>query len=266
MTVERATPGGPEWAELSAPHLARYLFAAGFAAGRRALDAGTGSGYGAAMLRASGAESVVGIDIDDEAIRQAQGRFGGNGVEFRVDDCEQLQHAPGPFDLICNFENIEHLRSPESFLALAAQRLTPHGVLLVSTPDRAVTPPYRQGKPRNPFHIQEWHRDEFHALLSQHFNQIEIWAQVRTTALESRAEAVAALRQALLWSNPLAMAAWRGLPLGKRRRTERPWKRLAGLAAPAPSDYPIVPAALACVYGVTWFHVAICRDPKACPP
>jgi protein-L-isoaspartate O-methyltransferase len=49
--VERLVPGEPEWAEFSAPHLARYLFAAEYARGRRVLDAGTGSGYGARNLR-----------------------------------------------------------------------------------------------------------------------------------------------------------------------------------------------------------------------
>lgn len=48
MNVERAEPGTPQWAELAAPHLARYLFAAERVAGRRVLDLGSGAGYGAA--------------------------------------------------------------------------------------------------------------------------------------------------------------------------------------------------------------------------
>ncbi len=262
MTVERATPDGPEWAELSAPHLARYAFAVDYAQESYVLDAGTGSGYGAALLRTGGARQVLGVDIDSATVSQAQAQFSGDGIEFRVDDCETLLYAPGPYDLICCFENIEHLRHPANFLSLAARRLTPNGVLLVSTPDREITPPSRDGRPRNPFHVQEWRRDEFHALLAPYFDQIDMRAQVRSTALESRAQAVAALRQALLWSSPFLITAWRGLPWGKRHH-DHPWKRLAGLAAPSPADFPIVPVNQASLYGTTWFHIAICRRPKA---
>ena len=51
MNVERAVPGEAIWGELSAPHLARYLAAAEYAKGRRVLDAGSGAGYGASMLK-----------------------------------------------------------------------------------------------------------------------------------------------------------------------------------------------------------------------
>src|SRR3989304_4043351 len=141
MSVERAVPGSPEWGELAAPHLARYLFAGEYAPGRRVLDAGPGSGYGARMLRTAGASSVVGIDVAPEAVRSAREHFAGDGIEFLVDDCWQPRHVSGPFDLICSFENIEHLDRPEDFLAAAAGLLAPDGVLLVSTPDRAASPP-----------------------------------------------------------------------------------------------------------------------------
>lgn len=62
MTVERATPGAEDWAELAAPHLARYLMVADLTAGRRVLDAGSGAGYGAAILCAGGAGIVLSVD------------------------------------------------------------------------------------------------------------------------------------------------------------------------------------------------------------
>jgi len=259
--VERATPGEAEWAELSAPHLARYLFAVDYARGRTVLDAGTGSGYGAALLRACGATAVDAIDSDAPTIEWARQHFGDAGVEFCVDDCERLDHVTGPFDLICCFENLEHLRHPERFLAAAAQRLAPHGVLLVSSPDRAVTPPFVDGRPKNPFHMHEWYRDEFRTLLAAHFSEIELRLQVQTIALESRIAAVAALRQRLQWGNPLLTFLWRQVPFLFSRRGH-PWKQLAGLAAPTMADYPILPAATAAVFGTPWFHVAICRQPQ----
>lgn len=257
---ERLVPGEGEWTEYAAHHLARYQFAIEYAQGRRVLDAGSGSGYGARLLKAAGAASVLGIDVDPEAVGLASQRFGGEGVEFLLDDCEQPAKVTGPFDLICNFENIEHLEHPERFLAAATRLLSPEGVLLVSTPDRAATPPFVHGRPRNPFHVNEWYRDEFQALLAPYFGQIDLRVQVQSTALESRLEAVAALREGLMWSNPLLVFLWRRLPWIPKR--QRAWKKLAGLAAPTVADYPILCPATATLFGRSWFHLAICRQPK----
>jgi len=257
---ERLVPGEGEWTEYAAHHLARYQFAAQYAQGRRVLDAGSGSGYGTRLLKSAGAASVQGIDVDPEAVRLASQRFGGEGVEFLLDDCEQLAKVTGPFDLICNFENIEHLEHPERFLAAASRLLTPEGVLLVSTPDRASTPPFVNGRPRNAFHVHEWYQDEFHALLAPHFANVALWVQIQSAALESRAEAVEALREGLMWSNPLLVFLWRKLPWIPKR--QRPWKKLAGLAAPTAGDYPILPPATASLFGRSWFHLAICRQPR----
>lgn len=261
MTVERGQPGASEWAELAAPHLARYLFAAGFAKGRRVLDLGSGAGYGAAVLQAAGAAAAHGVDVDPEAVAQAQVRYGGPGVTFAVDDCQRLASSQGMWDVICCFEAIEHVPRPEDVFAEAGRCLAPGGVLLVSTPDRDSTPPFVAGRPRNRFHEQEWYRDEFLTLVRRHFHDVELHVQVETAAAQARREAVVALRQGLMASNPLFVMAWRKWP--RRRREERPWAKLAGLAAPGIADFPIVPAAVAEVYGSPRFHVAVCRRPVA---
>jgi 2-polyprenyl-3-methyl-5-hydroxy-6-metoxy-1,4-benzoquinol methylase len=261
MNVERGQPGTPEWAELAAPHLARYLFAAGFANGRRVLDVGSGAGYGAAVLRAADAAGVHGVDIDSEAVAQARARHGGPDVTFAVDDCQQLASSNGEWDIICCFETIEHVSRPEAMLMATSRHLAPGGVLLVSTPDRASTAPFVDGRPRNRFHAHEWYRDEFLTLVRRYFHDVELHVQVETAAAQARREAVAALRQGLMASNPLFVLAWRKWP--RRRRDERPWARLADLAAPGIADFPVVPAALADVYGAPRFHVAVCRRPIA---
>jgi len=260
MCVERAVPGEAEWAELAAPHLARYLFAVEYAAGRRVLDAGSGSGYGAQILRSGGATSVLGVDCDASAVEWARSRFGADGIEFLADDCQRLAAVSGTFELICCFESLEHYERPEAFLAAAAQRLAPEGRLLVSTPDRAVSPPFVGGRPHNPFHMHEWFREEFHQLLAAHFEQIEMRVQVQTTALADRMAAVESLRQGLIWANPLGVLLWRKLGRGPDR--SRSWKRLQGLAAASPGDWPILPPAIAPLLGASHFHLAICGRPK----
>src|SRR5262245_41812089 len=118
--VERAAPGEFEWKKLSAPHLARYLAAAELAPGCRVLDAGSGAGYGSALLKQAGAISVQGVDIDADTVRRAREQFSEPGVEFLVDDCELLENVAGPFDLVCCFEVIEHLQRPDHFLRRAS--------------------------------------------------------------------------------------------------------------------------------------------------
>lgn len=260
MATERATPGDATWAELSAPHLARYLFAADYVRGKRVLDAGCGAGYGSLLLATSGAAEVVGIDIDAAAIAQAAQRFPHPRVTYRVDDCQTIFQAAGPWDVICSFENIEHLSAPEKFLAAAASQLTDDGVLLVSTPDRADTPPFVNGRPDNEFHVHEWYRDEYLNLLAPHFERVELRIQVRSTALESRQAAVRALRQGLTWCNPFGALLWR--KLGRTRQGERSWRALDGLAAPSVADFPIITSELAPLLGTTAFHVAICTGPR----
>lgn len=259
MNVERAEPGTPQWAELAAPHLARYLFAAERSAGRRVLDLGSGAGYGAALLRTAGATAVLGVDADAASVARAQARHGGAGVSFSLADCHELAGVPSGWDVITCFEVIEHVSRPEALLAAAGSRLAADGVLLVSTPERAGTPPFVGDRPRNPFHEHEWYRDEFATLLRRHFRDVEIRVQVETAAAQARRDAVRALRAGLMASNPLFVWAWRKWPC--RRRDERGWARLAGLAAPGIGDFPIVPAAVADIYGAARFTVAICRQP-----
>ncbi|MCE2725243.1 MAG: class I SAM-dependent methyltransferase [Planctomycetaceae bacterium] len=259
MTCERAMPGGAEWADLAAPHLARYLMAAEFTTGRRVLDAGSGAGYGATILRYGGAAVVLGIDKDAGAVATARDKFTAPNLSFALDDCEKLERVDEGWEVICCFEVIEHLRHPETFLARAGRLLATGGVLLVSTPDRASTPAFVDGRPRNRFHEHEWFTADFVAMLGRHFHEVELRVQVETAALQARTAAVAAVREGLTACNPVAAFAWRKWPF--RCKADRGWTRLQGLAAPGLADFPIVPAALATVYGTPRFNVGICRRP-----
>lgn len=260
---ERPDPGGNEWEDHHADHLSRYLYAAPLVAGRRVLDAGTGPGYGAALLKDAGASHVQAVDIDPATIDRARGRYGVEGLEFIVDDCQELRKVRASVEVVCSFENIEHLPEPEKFLAAAVRLLDREGVLLCSTPDRA-GPMSRwvNGKPENPFHFTEWYLDEFQRLLSKYFRDIEIHLQVMSMALVSRRRAVENLTRHLsyLWSSPSRKL---GRAVGKLVGRTREWPDIYRLAAPGPGDFPIVKAVLAPVHGQPHALFAICRGPKA---
>ena len=137
---ERAYLSHTTWVEDHAEIMARYLFAGGFATGRRVLDAAIGTGYGAATLSALGASFVHGIDKDAKAVSEAITRYSTPTISFAVDDCERLDTLRSPVDVVCSFETIEHLDNPEAFLAAVVRVLAPGGVFLCSTPDRSTTP------------------------------------------------------------------------------------------------------------------------------
>lgn len=260
--VERAVPGSLEWDDLHADHLARYFYATRFVEGKRVLDAGTGPGYGAAILKSAGAKHVQAVDIDRGTIDRAREDYPLAHLEFIVDDCEELSKVQGPVDVVCSFENIEHLRNPDEFLKASARLLSPAGVLLCSSPDREATDgDWVDGKPSNPFHVMEWHHDEFYKMLSPYFGEVEVLSQVVSLSYVLRKQAVHNLTEHLsyLWSNPFRrFARAMGKVLGRTRR----WPSIGELGVPAVEDYAIVPAAVALAVGQPWCHYAICQRPR----
>ncbi len=174
MVVERLIVEENNNAELVYQHVTRYEFAKEFVCGRRVLDIACGSGYGAAVLKAAGATSILGIDISDKAVDYAREHYGNSDISFTVGSAENLS-AYGDFDIVISFETIEHLERPEKFLAEVTRSLAPKGILIISTPVREHGT--LRDKPKNSYHIREWSRDEFQALLQQYFNVVDVYGQ-----------------------------------------------------------------------------------------
>jgi SAM-dependent methyltransferase len=166
MELERFSPESCAGGELRAQHLSRYEFASSFTQGKRVIDVACGTGYGTSLLRRRGAAVVTGIDLSEEAISHAKGRYAGEGITFLCGDVSLVGTA-GPAECVVSFETIEHLGDPETLLEPVRRVLGPGGVFIVSTPVR------RGGsisdRPANPFHVREWNQEEFDRLLSRHF-------------------------------------------------------------------------------------------------
>lgn len=147
-------------------HFARYRFAADLLAGR-VLDAGCGTGYGAAMLAAAPrVTEVLGLDADARAIRHAERYYAGTNTGFRrLDLLDPALSLLGTFDGIACLEVLEHLSEPERLLEALDLALAPGGRLLVSTPlGRGRCAPTQQ-----PGHQFQLRRAEFEALLRPRF-------------------------------------------------------------------------------------------------
>jgi SAM-dependent methyltransferase len=176
FTGERFTPEvrGAIWYE----HWHRYAVAVPLARGLRVLDAACGEGYGSGLL-ARTARSVVGVDVDDQAIAHARERYGHANVSFLAGSVADLPLEDGSVDLVVSFETIEHLAEQSRMLAEFRRVLAPGGALILSSPNRPV---YNEagGEP-NHFHVKELDRAELAALLDPVFPQ-QAWHAQRVSA------------------------------------------------------------------------------------
>jgi 2-polyprenyl-6-hydroxyphenyl methylase/3-demethylubiquinone-9 3-methyltransferase len=102
--------------------------------GKTALDVGCGAGLLTEPLARLGAQ-VTGIDVAPELIDAAHDHASKLGlqIDYRATALEALD---GRFDIITAMEVIEHVAEPQSFLASLAARLSPGGLLILSTPNR----------------------------------------------------------------------------------------------------------------------------------
>ena len=180
FTGERFTPECVR--EIYYEHYARYAMAASVIrqfterTGRkpRVLDAACGEGYGSQLL-APLSESVLGLDMDPEAIAHARARYSEANMLFQQADVAALKLDSGSFDIIASFETLEHLHAHDEMLDGFKRTLAPGGLLLLSSPDKHSYTDLTGYQ--NPFHVRELYRHEFEALLQRYFTTFRLFGQ-----------------------------------------------------------------------------------------
>src|SRR5689334_20792827 len=103
--AERFDPEHSTGLLVDAEHRLRYALGASLAEGRRVLDAGCGTGYGARMLADAGAAALSAFDISEDAVVSTQARLGDDADVVCADLCDQ-PYEDGSFDLAVCFEVI----------------------------------------------------------------------------------------------------------------------------------------------------------------
>src|SRR3990167_191164 len=117
-------------------HLVAYQYGARLAAGRRVLDAGCGEGFCTKTLATSAAE-VVGIDYSAEAVAFAASHWKAPNLSFRQHDLSGDEALDGaPFDVVLNFQVIEHIAADAAFVRRLRSLVAPKGVVMITTPNR----------------------------------------------------------------------------------------------------------------------------------
>ncbi|HUP70997.1 MAG TPA: methyltransferase domain-containing protein [Acidimicrobiales bacterium] len=173
-TGERFIPteGGPE---IYYEHAHRYLVARDLLAGHTVVDLASGEGYGAAWL-AEVAESVIGLDIDRPSVEHARARYAVHeNLEFAVGDVQSLPLADSCVDAVTCFEAIEHVENPRAVVEEIVRVLRPGGLLLVSTPNKAVYADERDYN--NEFHVHEFYLPDLELLLGEYFAERDLLGQ-----------------------------------------------------------------------------------------
>jgi len=105
-----------------------------FGGQRRLLDCGAATGYLAELAKEAGWDSFA-IEISEFGARACSLLLGTDRVyRGEVKDSSFAANPEGHFEVITMFDFIEHVRDPRAVLTWARKRLSPGGVLLLTTP------------------------------------------------------------------------------------------------------------------------------------
>jgi 2-polyprenyl-3-methyl-5-hydroxy-6-metoxy-1,4-benzoquinol methylase len=154
--------------------LSYYKFAAKMiGAGKRVLEVGCSEGFGTVLL-AEHAASVLGVDLDADAIGVANATVASSTLRFEVGDV--LTHELGTFDAAVTLDVIEHIypKHEDAFLARIAASLEADGVLVIGTPnvtsDQYASPVTRRG------HVNLFSAERLRELGGRHFHNVFIFS------------------------------------------------------------------------------------------
>jgi len=161
-------PGwGPDFDYDEARHLVAYEFASRLAAGKRLLDAGCGEGFCTQDL-ADVARTVVGVDYHAEAVATARRKWQKPNLEFEVVDLTKESPGAAAFDIVLNFQVLEHVADDLGFVRNLRAALAPGGTLVLTTPNAPMS------FSENPCHLREYTAAELHTLLGRVFSHVEM--------------------------------------------------------------------------------------------
>lgn len=158
----------------SSTSIDRYIFANHWTKNKTVLDAATGKGYGAGLLLSLGAKSVVGIDIDEEGIAEANERMSSPNCQYKVSDIFNLKNhfKENEFQVCTSIETFEHLPPEKIDEYLQGLKYCTSETIIITTPKRKVPVWHYNGGT----HLYEYDKNEMTEILTRNFSESEITA------------------------------------------------------------------------------------------
>lgn len=169
--TERLVPQNLPWHKkrLVDEHMIRYRFASSYVKGKTVIDLACGVGFGCEML-SQNAQSVIGVDINSEAIMYAQKHYLDKNIEYVKYDVTKTPFPKHSADVITSFETVEHLVDEKLFIKEVRRLLKPNGTFIISTPNVE----FSVGA--NPYHVREYNLSECLTLLKD-FKSVKLYGQ-----------------------------------------------------------------------------------------
>jgi SAM-dependent methyltransferase len=130
---------------------------------RTVLDAGSGEGYGCALLAETWPDAyVVGIDYDPDATARSAREHRMHRTGFLRGALTRIPLRDNVIDMVVSLQVIEHIWTPGELVAELARVARPGGTLVLSTPNRETfSPGLRRGqRPDNAYHHREYDAEE----------------------------------------------------------------------------------------------------------
>ena len=172
MTGERFLP--EMQGDIALEHIHRYLMARELAIGKDVLDIASGEGYGSNLL-AEVAKTVIGVDIAEDAVRHARGKYNKPNLDFKKGSCAEIPLPDKSVDVCVSFETLEHHDQHDVMMLEIKRVLRENGILIISTPDKlhySIEPNHK-----NPFHVRELFRQEFEQMMASYFKNVSFYGQ-----------------------------------------------------------------------------------------
>ena len=134
----------------------------------KVIDVGCGTGFGTHILTRN-ADFVLGLDIEEAAIRFAKRSFSNCKIKFDdFDITASYTYEPYPYDFIVMIDVIEHIENDSEAIRNCTKLLKNAGTFICSTPNRLSR--YRKSE----YHVREYSPNELRILMALVFNEVDI--------------------------------------------------------------------------------------------
>lgn len=145
----------------------RYFEALEYVRELDVLDIACGVGWGSYLLAKSGARTVYGIDLSEDALICAKKYYNCKNTTYILGNSKKIPLDSDSIDVIVSFETFEHVEDVSAFVAELYRVARSNALLILSTPNGYCTKKKINSKPENPFHFEEYLRKDIEGILSK---------------------------------------------------------------------------------------------------